>query len=207
MDAQRQQSRQQRRAQRSWTCRQSNGDGGEHAPATCGRGVSRRRRERGGSGEKLRREPSRISSATHRTHHLGAQLQQPNIRSERRRRKSRHSGAISTTTAMPTLPRSLSPAYLDRIGNVGHNPLLQPRLLVLQKLETVVIRAESRRVSIINKYLKQRLDTQRHRRFVTRLDSSHHHNSTLSRAPARTRPRSTFQWLCGPTFTTAQSAS
>ena len=183
----------------------SDGDGGRHAPATCGRGVSRRRRKHDGSDGKLWREPSGISSATHRTHHQGAQLQQPNIQSERRRRKSRHSGAISTTTAMPTLPRSLSPAYLDRIGNVGHNPLLQPRLLVLQKLETVVIRAESRRVSIINKYLKQRLDTQHRRRFVTRLDSSHRRNSTLS--PTRTRPRSTYQWLCGPTFTTAQSAN
>ena len=149
----------------------------------------RRRREPAGSDGRLWREPSGISSATHRQ---GAQLQQPNIQSERRRRKNRHSGAVSTTTAMPTLPRSLSPAYLDRIGNVGHNPLLQPRLLVLQKLETVVIRAESRRVSIINKYLKQRLDTQHRRRFVTRLDSSHRRDSTLS--PTRTRPRSTYQF-------------
>ena len=183
----------------------SDGDGGRHAPAMCGRGVLRRRREPAGSDGRLWREPSGISSATHRTHHQGAQLQQPNIQSERRRRKNRHSGAVSTTTAMPTLPRSLSPAYLDRIGNVGHNPLLQPRLLVLQKLETVVIRAESRRVSIINKYLKQRLDTQHRRRFVTRLDSSHRRNSTLS--PTRTRPRSTYHRLCGPTFTTARSSS
>ena len=163
----------------------------------------RARRQRREAVARAQRDQQR--NTPHCTHHQGAQLQQPNIQSERRRRKNRHSGAVSTTTAMPTLPRSLSPAYLDRIGNVGHNPLLQPRLLVLQKLETVVIRAESRRVSIINKYLKQRLDTQHRRRSVTRLDSSHRRNSTLS--PTRTRPRSTYQWLCGPTFTTAQSAS
>jgi hypothetical protein len=169
----------------------SDGNGGRHAPAMCGRGVLRRRREPAGSDGRLWREPSGISSATHRTHNQGAQLQQPNIQSERRRRKNKHSGAVSTTTAMPTLPRSLSPAYLDRIGNVGHNPLLQPRLLVLPKLETGVVRAESRRVSIINKYLKQRLDTQHRCRFATRLDSSHRRNSTSS--PTRTRPRSTYQ--------------
>ena len=46
----------------------SDGDGGRHAPAMCGRGVLRRRREPAGSDGRLWREPSGISSATHQTH-------------------------------------------------------------------------------------------------------------------------------------------
>ena len=144
----------------------SDGDGGRHAPAMCGRGVLRRRREPAGSDGRLWREPSGISSATHRTHHQGAQLQQPNIQSERRRRKNRHSGAVSTTTAMPTLPRSLSPAYLDRIGNVGRPPgkpyvgLLRANTEAAGGLAYVTCHTHKRasRSNIANRRIKQSLN-------------------------------------------------